>query len=145
MWIILIVKHYYLTLFIIVRLAICHMYYVKMKLAEEIESLGPFGKGNESPLFAEKGMEILGYRIYGQNKNVMKLKLKGQRGSVHEVIYFRPDDFEKDLSNWFSEEEMEKMKKGIATGRKMDIAYEVGINDFNNSRTVQLVLKAYDV
>ncbi len=121
------------------------MYYVKMKLAEEIESLGPFGKGNESPLFAEKGMEILGYRIYGQNKNVMKLKLKGQRGSVHEVIYFRPDDFEKDLSNWFSEEEMEKMKKGIATGRKMDIAYEVGINDFNNSRTVQLVLKAYDV
>ena len=121
------------------------MYYVKMKLAEEIESLGPFGKGNESPLFAEKGMEILGYRLYGQNKNVMKLKLKGQRGSVHEVIYFRPDDFEKDLSNWFSEEEMEKMKKGIATGRKMDIAYEVGINDFNNSRTVQLVLKAYDV
>ena len=119
------------------------MSYVTMNLAEQLESLGPFGNGNETPLFAEKEMEILGYRIYGQFNNVMRLKLKSNRGRIHEVIYFRPDEFEKNINMWFTQEECDKMKNGISTGRKLDIAYEVGINEYNGNRSVQLQLKAY--
>ena len=120
------------------------MSYVTMNLAEQLASLEPFGKGNEYPLFAEKDMEILGYRIYGQNSNVMRLKLRSTRGSVHEVIYFRPDEFEKNINEWFTPEECDKMLKGIATGRKLFVAYEVSINEYNGARSVQLQMKAYE-
>ncbi|MBO4864411.1 MAG: single-stranded-DNA-specific exonuclease RecJ [Eubacterium sp.] len=120
------------------------MSYVTMNLAEQLASLEPFGKGNEYPLFAEKDMEILGYRIYGQTGNVMKLKLRSTRGSVHEVIYFRPDEFEKNINEWFTPEECDKMLRGIATGRKLFVAYEVSINEFNGTRSVQFQMKAYE-
>ncbi|SNU08574.1 exonuclease RecJ [Lachnospiraceae bacterium] len=120
------------------------MSYVTMSLAEQLASLEPFGKGNEYPLFAEKDMEILSYQIYGQNKNVMRLKLRSSRGRIHEVIYFRPDEFEKNINEWFTAEECDKMSRGIATGCKLAIAYEVGINEYNGARNVQLLLKAYE-
>ena len=120
------------------------MSYVRMDLAEQLSSLGPFGKGNENPLFAEKDMEIIGYLIYGQNKNVMRLKLRSARNTVHELIYFRPDDFELDINKWFTSEECDKMKKGVSSGCKLDIAYEVGINEYNGAKNVQLLLKAYE-
>ena len=120
------------------------MSYVTMNLAEQLASLEPFGKGNEYPLFAEKDMEILSYQIYGQNKNVMRLKLRSSRGRIHEVIYFRPDEFEKNINEWFTAEECDKMSRGIATGCKLAIAYEVGINEYNGARNVQLLLKAYE-
>lgn len=120
------------------------MSYVTMTLAEQLAALEPFGKGNEYPLFAEKDMEILGYQIYGQNKNVMRLKLRSTRGRVHEVIYFRPDEFEKNINEWFTAEECDKMSRGIATGCKLAIAYEVGINEYNGARNVQLLMKAYE-
>ncbi|HBZ03975.1 MAG TPA: single-stranded-DNA-specific exonuclease RecJ [Lachnospiraceae bacterium] len=120
------------------------MSYVTMNLAEQLATLEPFGKGNEYPLFAEKDMEILGYQIYGQNKNVMRLKLRSVRGRISEVIYFRPDEFEKNINEWFTDEECDKMSRGIATGCKLAIAYEVGINEYNGARNVQLLMKAYE-
>ncbi len=120
------------------------MSYATLKLAEQLQSLGPFGKGNESPLFAEKGMEILGYYIYGQNNNVMKLRLRSSNGRINEVTYFRPDEFEKNINKWFTPEECDKMKNSIYSGCKMDIAYEVTINDFRGNRNLQLMLREYE-
>ena len=118
--------------------------YASMKLAEQISSLEPFGKGNESPLFAEKDLEILGYRIFGQQNNAMKLKVKGSRGIVSEILYFRPQQFENDIKRWFGDDICDKIKNGVYTGCKLDIAYEVGINEYNGGRYLQLIMKTYD-
>ena len=120
------------------------MSYATMKLAEQIEALEPYGKGNEKPLFAEKDLEILGARIMGVNRNVIRIKLRNSRGFVSEVIYFRPDEFEMNINRWFESEDCDKILKGIPTGCKLDVAYEVGINDFNGVVSLQFVLKAYD-
>ena len=120
------------------------MSYASLKLAEELASLGPFGKGNESPLFAERSMEILGARIYGANKNVMRIKLRSTRGAVHEVIYFRPDEFVKNINRWFNESVCDKIMDGAITGARLDVAYEVSINEYNGTRSLQFTLKAYN-
>ena len=120
------------------------MSYATMKLAEQIEALEPYGKGNEKPLFAEKDLEILGARIMCVNRNVIRIKLRNSRGFVSEVIYFRPDEFEMNINRWFESEDCDKILKGIPTGCKLDVAYEVGINDFNGVVSLQFVLKAYD-
>ncbi|MBR6402818.1 MAG: single-stranded-DNA-specific exonuclease RecJ [Eubacterium sp.] len=118
--------------------------YASMKLAEQISSLEPFGKGNESPLFAEKALEILGYKIFGQQNNAMKLKVRGSRGIVSEILYFRPQQFENDIKRWFGDDICDKIKNGVYTGCKLDIAYEVGINEYNGGRYLQLIMKTYD-
>ena len=119
------------------------MSYATLKLAEQLADLGPFGKGNEPPLFAEKDMEILGARVMGQNKNVLKLKVRSSRGDIHEVTSFRPDDFIECINEWFTEQECDRIMKGVRTGCKLDIAYEVTINDYYG-RNVQFMLKAFD-
>ena len=119
--------------------------YATMKLAEELEALEPFGKGNEYPMFAEKDLEVLGYNIYGQNRNVMKLRVRSSRGNVAEMIYFRPDEFENNIKKWFTTDVCDKMVKGVYSGAKLDIAYELGINEYNGVRSLQFVIKEYDV
>jgi single-stranded-DNA-specific exonuclease len=115
-----------------------------MKLAKEIESLAPFGKNNERPLFAEQDMEVLGYRVFGKNMNVMKMKLRNSRGQVFEVKYFRPDEFEADINRWFTASECDKMKGGIRTGCKLDIAYELDINEYNGTISLDFLMKEYE-
>jgi len=120
------------------------MSYASMKLAKEIESLAPFGKNNERPLFAEQDMEVLGYRVFGKNMNVMKMKLRNSRGQVFEVKYFRPDEFEADINRWFTASECDKMKSGIRTGCKLDIAYELDINEYNGTISLDFLMKEYE-
>ena len=120
------------------------MSYASMKLAEQIASLEPFGKGNESPLFAEKDMEILGYTVFGQQKNAMRIKVKSSRGIVSEIMYFRPQQFENDIKRWFGDDICDKIKNGVYTGCKLDIAYEVSINEYNGGRYLQLIMRTYD-
>ncbi|MBP3719683.1 MAG: single-stranded-DNA-specific exonuclease RecJ, partial [Eubacterium sp.] len=120
------------------------MSYASMNLAEQLESLAPFGKSNDKPLFAEQDMEILGYEIYGRNMNVMNLKVRSTSGSVHELKFFRPEEFEERINKWFNASDCDKMKNGIRTGCKIDIAYEVGINEYNGITKMQLLLREYE-
>ena len=120
------------------------MSYATLTLAEQIESIGPFGEGNKSPIFAEKNLEVLGYEIYGAKSNVMKLRVKSQDGRIHAVTFFRPEEFEERINKWFTAEECDKMKRGIATGCKVDIAYEITVNEYNGNRTLQYMLLDYD-
>ena len=120
------------------------MSYASMNLAEQLESLAPFGKSNDKPLFAEQDMEILGYEIYGRNMNVMNLKVRSTSGSVHELKFFRPEEFVERINKWFNASDCDKMKNGIRTGCKIDIAYEVGINEYNGITKMQLLLREYE-
>ena len=120
------------------------MYYASMKLAEEIALLEPFGKQNERPLFAEAGMEILGITIRGEVRKIMFLKVKDKQDRIFTVKYFDVDGFMEDIKRWFKPEECDKMLEGLETGCKIDIAYEIGINEFRGDRSLEYNMRAYD-
>ncbi|MCD3283112.1 single-stranded-DNA-specific exonuclease RecJ, partial [Clostridium botulinum C/D] len=46
---------------------------VNDELISEMEILEPFGKGNSSPLFAEKNVSVSQIRVIGKNQNTLKL------------------------------------------------------------------------
>ena len=62
--------------------------YIRKDLIEQLELLEPFGKGNTKPIFAQKGVRVLHSRVFGANKNVVKMQLMTEDGYTMEGVYF---------------------------------------------------------
>ena len=88
----------------------------------------PFGQGNEKPQFAQKGMLIRQARVMGKNRNVVKLSLVNERGfSMDGVVFTEGDDFLGEMGN----------------RDHMDIIYYPTVNEYNGTRSLQVVVKAW--
>ena len=100
--------------------------YLNENFIKELSLLEPFGQGNQKPNFAQKQVEILNLRVFGQNRNVVKLRCKDSFGTgIDALIFTDGDEFIKELGD----------------KRLFDIIYYPKINDFNNKITVQIVIR----
>lgn len=117
--------------------------YVTEELIQEIESLAPFGKGNEKPLFAQKDLSVYSAKILGKNRNVVKVMFESKDGQLHEGIYFDAPEFAENIIEWFGQEEYDKMLHGWLNNVVLNVVYYPIINEFNGNRTVQLQIKRY--
>lgn len=68
--------------------------YVTEKIVSQLELLAPFGKDNEKPLFADRGLRILDKKAVGRNKDVLKMRLMTPAGRTFEAVKFHADDRE---------------------------------------------------
>lgn len=100
--------------------------YITESFVEELELLEPYGQGNEKPQFAQKGMVIRSARVMGRGRNVVRLSLVNDKGMPMEGVVFTDGDL-------FMEE------KG--NSRIMDVIYYPGINEYNGSRNLQIIVK----
>lgn len=64
------------------------MSYVTIPLIRQLNQLEPFGKGNTKPVFAQKNLQISQCRVFGKNRNVVKMQLKDEFGVASEGIWF---------------------------------------------------------
>ena len=119
------------------------MSYVTESLIEQLDGLAPFGKGNEKPIFAQKDLSVLSAKIMGKDRNVVKLTLEDKEGVISEGIYFRAQEFEQNIVNWFGQEEYDKMLHGWLNNVILNIIYYPTINEFNGNRTLQMQVKRY--
>lgn len=119
------------------------MSYVTEPLIEQLDGLAPFGKGNEKPVFAQKDLNVLSAKIMGKDRNVVKLTLEDKDGCISEGIYFRAQEFEENIINWFGQEEYDKMLHGWLNNVILNIVYYPAINEFNGNRTIQMQVKRY--
>lgn len=119
---------------------------ISMKLAEELETLEPFGKGNTKPLFAEKNIRIQKAMILGANQNVLKLKLLTKNGRLIDAVYFGDvEKFNSLILNCFGELETQKMFAGSQNEVQVDLVYTIDINEYMGNRTVQLIITSFRV
>ena len=56
------------------------IHYIRKDLVQELSLLEPFGKGNEKPLFAQKNLWVSQMRVFGKNRNVVKMRLTDENG-----------------------------------------------------------------
>ncbi len=119
------------------------MSYAYMELVEQLESLAPFGTGNERPVFAEKGVRIKSARIIGQNKNTVKFNLISGNGKLCEGIFFNAEEFINNIKLWFTEQECDKMLNGEKNDIVLDIAYRPDINEYQGRRSLQIKIEGY--
>lgn len=119
--------------------------YLDECLVEEIENLRPFGKGNGSPLFAVKNMEVTRVFFIGKEKNFMKFRFKipGSFGYVDGLNFDKYEDFKEKFIDKYGEEKFLKLLDDGYANFNMDIIYYPAINEFNGQRNIQLNIKNF--
>jgi single-stranded-DNA-specific exonuclease len=91
----------------------------------QLEKLGPFGQGNPRPVFASRGVRLMGRpRVIGGNGDHLQFAVKDSSGSMA-CVGFGMANLEKKLleTDYFS------------------IAYEPQMNEFRNVKTPQFIIK----
>ena len=119
--------------------------YVTEELVEELESLAPFGEGNEKPVFAQKDVSIVSAKIVGKEQNVVKVTMETRDGFVGEGIYFNAPEFSQNIINWFGQEEYDKVLHGWLNNVVLNVVYYPAINEFNGTRSIQFKISEYSM
>jgi single-stranded-DNA-specific exonuclease len=91
----------------------------------QLEKLGPFGEGNPRPLFASRGVRLIGKpRIIGGNGEHLQFAVKDARGSMACVAFG-----------------MASLEKKLLETDYFSIAYEPQMNEFRNRSTPQFIIR----
>lgn len=104
------------------------IHYIRKDLVQELSLLEPFGKGNEKPLFAQKNLWGSQMRVFGKNRNVVKMRLTDENGYPMDGVYFGNGDE-------FAEEGRGK--------RKISIVYYPDINMYQGRESLQVIIRHY--
>ena len=118
--------------------------YITEHLIEELNVLEPFGTANKKPVFAEKDVSILGARILGQNRNVIKMQVTDTSGIVMDALYFGDVEvFRTYLEDKYGYVETEKLFQNRKTGITLSVIYYPTINEYRGQRSIQIVISDY--
>ena len=102
--------------------------YVSRELLDQMELLRPFGKGNSRPLFAEKGLQVLNPRIFGKNRNVVKMQIADESGCIMDGVYFGDG---------------EAFTAYAKVHPRMSLAYYPTVNSYRGKETLQITVTNY--
>lgn len=117
---------------------------VTEELVKELELLEPFGKGNTKPIFAARRVTLLGARILGKNRNVLKIKAQDANGSVIEAMLFQNmEGFLKNMEETYGRMEVDALLQGRGGHIKIAVTYYPDINEYMGKRTAQIVITHY--
>lgn len=117
--------------------------YVSYRLIENLDLLEPFGKGNEKPIFGQSGLMVKRVSMFGADKNFARIFLLDREGHTAEMVDFNGNKFIDSIKMWFSDEDCDRMLKGLSNQVVIDVAYYPEINEYNNTRSIQLKPVAY--
>lgn len=113
-------------------------------LIDEILKLEPFGKANKKPLFAEKGLIVTKSVILGKNKNVLKMRVVGEKGTAVDALFFGDiPGFISYLKQKWGESEVDKLFRGIQNRIRLDLIYFPSVNEYNGFRNIQITIQHY--
>lgn len=96
---------------------------VKMKLAEELLLFEPYGMSNPTPLFMMRDVTVVTQRAIGNGSHV-KFRLEKDGILLNAVMFHAGYE-----------------AFGYNPGEKIDVLFNADINEYNGSRTVQLILR----
>lgn len=116
---------------------------ITMGLAEELDLLEPFGKGNRKPLFADKAIRVKNMDILGRDYKIIKMTLSKGGRNITAVYFGDIEDFQDHIRNKFGEEELLKAFDGQANSINLEITYVPSINEFRGNKTLQVVIQDY--
>ena len=119
-------------------------FYAGLMNEEELELLEPFGKGNTKPVFAARDVTLLGARILGKNRNVLKLQVQDVNGCrIEAMLFHHADDFLGKLEEQYGKTEVEALLKGRGRQIRISMTYYPDINEYMGEKTPQIVVTHY--
>ena len=108
-----------------------------------LEELRPFGKGNSSPVIADKNLKVQRVFFMGKNKNFLKFRFQenGQSGYVEGVNFNKYEEFKNQFIDIYGMDKFLKLQDDGYAGFNMSIIYYPSINEYNGKRSIQLSIK----
>ncbi|SFG31335.1 single-stranded-DNA-specific exonuclease RecJ [Oribacterium sp. WCC10] len=104
--------------------------YISDNLIHDFEKLEPFGKGNEKPCFATKNLGIADCKVFGKNRNVVKMRLLSESGCLMDgLIFTNGDEFLREKGR----------------NAKIDVVYYPQINEYNGNQSLQIIIDDYQL
>lgn len=97
---------------------------VTMQSAKMLETLAPFGEGNEVPVFSMQGLKVMAVQSMGADKKHLRLRLSDGNG-IFNAVGFGMGEYE------------EVIKQGMT----VNVAFNMNINTYQGSESLQLILK----
>ncbi len=120
--------------------------YISEPLIEQLSLLEPFGKGNEKPIFAESGLEILSLRRMGAKRNMLKLRLRNRNGYMMNALLFqRADDLEELLRRKYGDRAVDGLYYGRSGNVYFSAVYYPQVNEFRGVRELQIIINNFMV
>ncbi len=95
---------------------------INWQLYEELEKFSPYGEGNYKPVFMATGLSVTDFQPVGADGKHLRLMVKHNTEVIRKTIGFC-------FGSWCS-----KIKKGD----KVDLVFEVDVNEWNGNRELQL-------
>lgn len=122
-----------------------HLKEISFKLIEDIEKLEPFGKGNSSPVFAEKNVTIFRVYLIGKDKNILKFfcRPNGSFEKLDAICFDGGEKFREMISETYGEEKLSHILNNNPMDLKMDLIFSPSINEYNGNVNLQLVVKDF--
>jgi len=111
---------------------------INYEMIYELELLEPFGKGNPTPLLAEKNIPISRIDILGKNANTLKIKciMPGVNKTIDGICFNRVDEFIEMLKDRYGEDHMSYLNN--PRGLKLDLIFSPQVNEYNGYKSIQL-------
>lgn len=97
---------------------------VTWDLYEILDKFSPYGEENWRPRYLAEDLEIMGISKLGKDKTHLRLLVKHNSDQVRKVIGFKFGDF----------------SNQVRVGDKIDMVFEVGVNEWNGNRELEIKL-----
>lgn len=94
---------------------------VDWRLVDTVGRFEPYGIGNTRPLFVSRGLEVADVGLVGSQGNHVRCTLRAPSGRAQRFIGFK---FGPRLDE-------------LAVGNRVDVVYDVGVNEWNGRRDIQ--------
>jgi len=118
--------------------------YVSMDLVREFSLLAPFGKSNQKPVFADKGLRVKRMWIMGKNRNVLKLSLITRDGMSATGIYFGDvENITNYLEEKFGKDQCQAAFDGKSNNLELSVVYFPKINSFRGVEELQFEIQLF--
>ncbi|MCE5197493.1 MAG: single-stranded-DNA-specific exonuclease RecJ [Armatimonadota bacterium] len=95
---------------------------INRKLADTLACMEPFGEGNPEPMFMSRGFTVLSRQRVGDGSH-LKMRVQGENAPPIDCIAFK----------------LGHLADQLQLGSSVDLCYNIRLNKFNGSETVQLV------
>lgn len=104
---------------------------VNWKLYDTLQKFEPFGMCNQEPIYAALNLTVVGINPVGTDGKHLQIAVKHNSHVVKKTIAFGFGNPERHPANW----------KALKPGEKIDLAFTIGVNEWNGNRELQLQVK----
>lgn len=114
--------------------------YITCEIVEQLDRLEPFGNGNPKPVFAHKNAPLRSIRRIGSDSQFFKMEFQSGNGVVTCLYFQDANELEEKIIDAFGKEQLNRAYNRQSNDISLTIMFYPQINEYNNCRSVQLVL-----